>query len=381
MKTLLTMGAAVVCSLGVLLLVPGHESDWTFQVVKAAVDARSVIPTHSAKSKKANTLPALSVKLEADEIIELPVSEGAYVGKFTLGHKDNTYFISVSDLPERPNTRLMRANVRTRESEEIRISGIGDGSLIDISLDSDGLLYGTVHWASRVGGIIVLTPTGDLISRIETSRFLPSKITVDSAKRIWVVGQQFDSSGVSLIDVQVRVYNSDGELISAPLGGLHPDDCGLSVFSVDDGDAKLISSLGSLVYDFSGTDCVGAHYYSFDSSPGSLNGGVQATASSSGRLVYGVSRVKNTKVWYGGIGDEKTPGAYTRSFIGLTRASGEPVTTEISLPSQYRSLVLVDDEGYLYALGKESSQLVLRKTRIEIRKANGSKMLFQSLKE
>src|SRR6185503_11010834 len=156
MKTVLSIGAAVVCSLFVLALIPRQQGE---QWIKPKVDVKSLVPASQPKLEATISLPAFSIKLRPEKTFTLPIPEGAYVGNFTVGHKRDIYFISVNELPQRRKTQLVRINVRNGESEEVSIPELADGLLINISLDKDGLLYGTVQSPSRMGAIIILTRT------------------------------------------------------------------------------------------------------------------------------------------------------------------------------------------------------------------------------
>jgi len=373
MKMGLTIISAVLCSIGLLAFAPSSFLN-KGEVVRAEVNASSVETTGSAKSREVGSNPSL--KLVLDRAIPLNIlPEETYLGKFRFTQDGSIYFSTQSLEPRRS---VISKITEGREREILATFGGTDGDLISIDVDGDGIIYTTLQFPNRTGSIVLLASDGSLLSRIETGSFLPSEIMVDPEKRIWVVGQEFDSLGAHLIDVQVRVYRArgKGKLLISPLGGLEIDDSGFSVFSYVDKGTQFITNSRLAIFDFGETRCIGAHPYPFQSSDEPVNQRADARLFKRDHLVKGIARVAANNIWYGAVRDSQNPNVYSKSFIGLSTISDEPLTPEIDLPSNYGSLVGVDHKGYIYMLAKEAGQIVLSKFRVEI--LSGGRSVFQT---
>jgi len=375
MKMAITIVAALLCSVCLLMLTPMHEASDT---ADPEAQVRADLLSHKDVLKSKDFSNA-SIKLLPYKDINLYLREDeSYLGRFKIARSGNIYLTSYpSDLS---SARIIKITSGETQERQVLVN-IQEGDLMGIDIDEDENIYGALTFPNRTGAIYIWASDGQLLSKINTKRFLPAEVKIVSKKQIWAVGQKYDSSGKTPKDVQVRVYGITGMLLNVLLGGLKPGDITFSVLINGIESPQLISNDSRVVYDFFENECIGSHSYPFQSTDELIsitsNGRSQSVANS---VVRGVMKVQDKVIWYGNVRDPKNPNVYTKSFVGLTTKFGEPITPQMALdlPEQYGNIVGVDHKGFIYISYKENSQLNLKKMRIEINSAEDLRPVFQT---
>lgn len=354
----------VVCVLCSSLLFAGRSRQ-AAPVQRAEVDVKSLTPEITGQTPRVTQKrDGLRLKLLPAGTIFLDfLPQGAYISSLKFDQNENMYVGTVF-----PSERmeLVRFNAQSGAHQKIAIPGLGEGSLAGFEVDKQGRVYASINWPDYSGAITILAADGSLLSRIPTGTFLAANLATDSDGRVWAAGQLFESSrnGNFRSDTQVRIYDTSGNLIGVPAGGLDPADSSMSTFVVDPENTKLISHVNSVAYNFSWTKIIGARAYPFQEVTDIHSGNIQSSAAS-GRIVKGVAQVNHVKVWYGNLKNKR--GTYGNGFVALSTLRGEPLTPEIELPSEYQALAGVDSQGNLWVFSKISDQLVLNEFKILVR--------------
>lgn len=364
--------ASFVAVLCLFLLIPPGKGyiGQTESTRDAEVDINSVVPLertipsatpHSPKMKIRNTF----VTITPVETIPLDfLTRGEYLSTIRLDLDGNIYLKSYAP-PDQ--TLLFKFNPNRREHQRIVPELEGTDTMRDFVIGEEGKVYISVSSAPRRGAIVILSPDGSLMSRIQTGSFLISKFSIDAIGRIWAAGQLFEGAreGAPLRDVQLRVYDQNGQMISVPVGGLDIGDSELSLLVMDDNTVKFISHAKSAVFDFADTKLIAGYVYPFRNVTDIRQSKVKARSPRQRRLTTSIAEVGGKKIWCGYI--ESGQDTYPKSFIGITNSMGEALTPEIMLPVEYGALAGVDNQGNLYAYAIIKDHIVLKKFKIEIR--------------
>lgn len=348
-----------VASLSLYFIMPAPKS----QLIRADVNINSIAaekPAPPDSVKQSASTGSLSVRLALAEEIGLDfLPAGAYLGTVKFDASGTMYLVVYQ-----PGGQMELIRFNPERSDHQAIVLPADASLIAFDVGRKGEIYVAVSYPVRRGAILTLNPDGSVRSKIDTNAFLAANIAVDAGGRIWTAGQAFVASLTDsyLYDVQIRIYDAQGNLLRVPAGGLDVNDPTMSVFTVDESEVKFIRHTHCTQYGFSETRVSSAHAYPFVVATDLARSRQEVIPGEPQRLIKGVGQVGANKVWYGNV--KNTDGSYGKSLIGITNMGGVALTPEIELTERYRSLAGIDPQGNLYAYSKAGEQVVLEKLKL-----------------
>lgn len=305
-------------------------------------------------------------------------------GGLKVGKDGNIFFIAIypneGEISER---RLMKFNPSSYQFEKIpTVSLQGKPSLEaaelhDFDLDEAGNIYlATANPAT----ILVESAEGKPITQIDLMSMIPHKISVDSDGQIWVAGVRvLGRNPLTFGKSEVRIYSAEGRLVGIPAGGFEEADISLGVLISDSMGTKLITGSKLVTYIFKNQNLTQVLAYPFattsaseieePSSSGNLpRRDKPSDKNSAQRLLFGVSRLKESLLWYGSISNIDSSGTEHRTiFIDLTSPSGEALTSEIKLPRQneYGFPLGADLQGNIYFASHRDGTMILRKVLLD----------------